>query len=126
MTFDEIRIKTIRAAQNLQARGYNQKQIFGIMARNSHHVAPIFFASIANGCPINPIDPFFEKIELLHMLKLTQPVLMFCDIDCYDILNDCLSELGNKAKVFTFGGQKGQSESVENLFRETHKEHEFV
>lgn len=60
------------------------------------------------------------------MLTITKPVLMFCDVACYDLLNECLLELGNKAKVFTFGGQKGQSEPVENLFVQTHKEHEFM
>lgn len=126
MTYDEIRIKTIRAAQNLQARGYNQKHVFGMIAANSHHVAPIFFASISNGCKINPLDPSFGKTEIIHMLGITKPVVMFCDIACYDLLNECLIELKNKAKVFTFGGQIGQSEPVENLFEETHKEHEFM
>lgn len=126
MTFDEIRTKTIRAAQNLHACGYNQKQVFGIMTRNSHHVAPIFFASIANGCPINTLDPAFGKTEIVHMLSITKPVLMFCDVACYELLSECLKELGNAAKIFTFGGARGQSEPVENLFRETHNEDEFM
>lgn len=126
MTYAEIRLKTIRAAQNLQSRGYNQKQVFGIMARNSHHVAPIFFASIANGMPINPLDPSFGKTEIIHMLSVTKPVLMFCDVKCYELLSECLKELGNAAKIFTFGGQSGSSEPVENLFHETHNENEFM
>lgn len=126
MTFDEIRIKTIRAAQNLRSRGYDSKQVFGIMARNSHHVAPILIASIANGCPINPLDPSFGKTEVIHMLTLLKPVLIFCDVACYDLLNECLTELGSEAKVFTFGGQKGESEAVENLFEAMHKEDDFT
>lgn len=126
MTFDEIRLKTIRAAQNLQIRGYNQKQVFGMLARNSHHVAPIFFASISSACPIVSLDPSFGKAEIIHMLSITKPVLMFCDMACHEILSECLAELGNKSKVFTFGGQNGKSEPVENLFEETHKEHEFT
>lgn len=126
MTFDEIRMETIRAAQNLQTRGYNQKQVFGIIAANSHHVAPVFFASIAIGSPIVAFDPSFGKAEIIHMLTITKPVIMFCDAICYEILSECLAELGNKAKVFTIGGQKGKSESIENLFKETGKEHEFM
>lgn len=126
MTFDEIRMKAIRAAQNIQSRGFKPKEIFGIMAKNSHHVAPVYFASIAVGSPIVSFDPSFGKTEIIHMLTVTKPVLMFCDATCYDLLSDCLKELGNKAKIFTFGGQKGQSEAVENLFEETHKEHAFM
>lgn len=126
MTYDDMRMETIRIAQNLQIRGYNQKQVFGIMARNSQHVASIFFATIAIGCPINPLDSSFGKAEILHMLSITKPELMFCDFACYDILNECLVELGNSAKIFTFGGQKGHSEPIEILLKETHKENEFM
>lgn len=126
MTFEEIRVKTVRAAQNLQARGYKSKQVFGLMARNSHLVAPIFFASISNGCPIVSLDPSFGRAEVIHMLSITKPVLMFCDIACCDILSECLRELGNQAEIFTFGGQQGESEPIESLFVETHKEHEFM
>lgn len=98
MTFDEIRIKTVRAAQNLQAHGYQPKQVVGFMVKNSDFVAPIFFASIAIGCPISPLDPSFKKPELIHLLNITKPVLIFCDVTCYDLLNECLTELGNAAK----------------------------
>lgn len=40
MSFDEIRLKSIRLAQNLQGRGYKPNQVFGIIAKNSHYVAP--------------------------------------------------------------------------------------
>ncbi|XP_055297521.1 luciferin 4-monooxygenase-like [Sitodiplosis mosellana] len=126
MTFDEIRIKTVRAAQNLQKRGYEPRQVFGLMAKNSHHVAPIVFASISIGCPVNTLDPSFGKTELIHMLKTTKPTLMFCDVESHDLLRECLTELGNDAKIFTFGGSKDEAESVENLFSETHNEDDFL
>lgn len=126
MSFDEIHVKTLRAAQNLQARGYDAKQVFGLLARNSQYVAPIVFASISIGCPINTMDPAFGKVELIHMLKTTNPVLMCCDIECFDLLQECLEELGSDAKIFTFGGNKSDSRAVENLFLETGNEAKFV
>lgn len=89
-------------------------------------MAPIVFASIALGNPINGLDPSFGKTELLHMLKTTQPVLMFCDLDVYELVKECLVELNNNAKVFTFGGRKSGSEDVESLFVETHNESNFM
>lgn len=126
MSFDEIKMKSIRAAQNLQSLGFKPKQVFGIIAKNSHHVSPVIIASIAIGCPVNALDPSFGRTELIHMLKLTRPVLMFCDVACYDLLNKCLVELQIEARIFTFGGSMGDSEPVENLFRETQKEHQFM
>lgn len=40
MSFDEIRIQSVRVAQNLQARGYKPSQVFGIIAKNYHNIAP--------------------------------------------------------------------------------------
>lgn len=126
MTFEEIKTKTIRAAQNLQAFGYERGQVFGLVARNSHHVAPITFASIAIGCAVNPLAASFGRTELIHMFKITKPVLVFCDIDCYELIDSCLDALGSVARIFTFGGSLGRSEPVENLFKYTHKEDQFM
>lgn len=126
MTFDEIKTKTIRAAQNLEAMGYKKGQVFGLVAGNSHNVAPITIASIAIGCVVNPLAPCFGKTELIHMFKVTKPVLLFCDIDCYGLINECLDELKKDVRIFTFGGSFGRSKPVEDLFKETQKEHLFM
>lgn len=84
------------------------------------------FASIAIGNPVNGIDPSFGKTEFLHMLKTTKPILLFCDIDVYELAKECLVELNNNAKIFTFGGRIHDSEEVANLFVETQDENNFV
>ena len=117
-SYDEIRIKMVRAAQNLQKRGYNSKEVFTILAKNSHHLAPIVFASLAIGSAVNTLDPQFSKTELLHMLKTTKPALVFCDVESYDLVKECWTDLGNDSKIFTFGGSKDDSEPVEHLFAE--------
>lgn len=126
MTFNEIKSKTIRAAKNLQSLGCKPKQVFTLIARNSHHVSSIFFASIAIGCPINTLDASFGRNELKHMLNITKSETIFCDVDRYEILTECLNELKIKARIFTFGGIVGGSEPVENLFKEIDNEDQFV
>lgn len=126
MTFAEIKTKTIRAAQNLQKFGFGRNQVIALSARNNHDVSSITFASIAIGCAVNTLSPTFGKTEYLHMLKITKPVVIFCEIDSYQLIRDCLTEIEIMAKIFTFGGSIGQSESVENLFKETHLEDQFM
>lgn len=126
MSFNEIRMKTIRTAQNLQNRGYEPKQVFGLMAKNSQHIAPIVFGSISIGCAINTLDPSFKKAELIHMLNTIKPNLMFCDVSVYDLVKECLTELKNDANIFTIGGSKCYGEPVENLFSETNNEDYFM
>lgn len=90
---------------NLRRLGYESNSIFGFIARNSANVAPIVFGSLFNGTPFNTMDPNFGKLELIHMLKITKPCLMFCDLDFYDLVAKCLKELELKSIIFTFGGQ---------------------
>ncbi|KAJ6632853.1 hypothetical protein Bhyg_18006, partial [Pseudolycoriella hygida] len=78
MTYNEIRIKTIRAVQNLQKRGYKSKQVYTFIVGNTDDLAPLLFATFCNGCSVNGLDPSFKKAELLHMLGLIKPDLVFC------------------------------------------------
>lgn len=126
MTFDDIKIKTIRAAENLQRLGFKSNDVFAIMARNSKDVAPIVFASLFNGCAMNTLDPNFGAVELMHMLKLTKPCLIFCDLDVYDLVAKCLKEMEMNSSVFTFGDQMGDSKSVDSLFADTGIEDKFL
>lgn len=126
MTFDEIHTKAIRAAKNLQHLGYQPGNIFGIMARNSQNVAPILFASFFIGCPTNPLNPNLNKTELIHMLKTIKPSSMFCDLDNYDLVEQCYDELGIIGNIFTFGGKKGRSRDVDSLFAEVEGEEDFL
>lgn len=120
-----MRRQTIRAALNLKKMGYEKSDIFGIVAKNSHYVAPIVYASLCIGCPVNTLDPTFSKSELMHMLSITRPKVMFCDANIYDLVQECLNNLENYVKIFTFSGQSGDSIPVEDLFGEVEGENTF-
>lgn len=62
------------------------------------------------------------------MLQQTTPVLMFCDVECYDLVKECLAELKNdfQFEILTVGGSKDESEPIENLFAATGREDEFL
>lgn len=126
MTFDEIRLKTIRAAQNLQELGYGSKQVFAFMVKNSHDVASTIFGALCVGGSVNTLDPSFGKTELLHMFGTTKPSLVFCDLESFELVKESLAELENDATIYTFGGNVDGSETVENLFAETGTEESFM
>lgn len=123
-----MRTHTIRVAQNLQARGCQKNQVIGFLAGNHTNIAPIAFASIAIGCAICPFpfDPAFEKEELITMLEITKPVLMFCEGKYGDVLKKCLVQQENKAKIFVFGDKQNGFDHVDDLFEKTHKENQFT
>lgn len=111
---------------NLQNRGYKERQVFTLIARNSEHLAPITFAAFCLGCPINPLDTSFGDNEIMHMLNITKPNLVFCDADVHENVARCLVDLSNIAKIITFNGKVGDSEQVEDLFVETGAEPLFM
>lgn len=124
-TFAELRQMTIRAAQNLEARGYGSKQTVGIIARDVPHLIPIVYASLCLGHPMNIMNMTF-KVDMIRMLKLSEPRLIFCEIEKMDLLVECLNELNMKPKIFTFNGTKNDSEPVECLFAKTGNEDDYV
>lgn len=116
---------TIRIAQNLQKRGYAvPKQVFGIISGNVAHVAPVAFAALCLGCPINAMHTIW-KFDTIRVLQMTEPALIFCEAKLYDLVRECLDKVGNRAKIFTLNGTQGDSESVENLLAKTGEEANF-
>lgn len=116
---------TIRVAQNLQRRGYTTKQMISIISGNVPHLAPIVFASLCLGGPVNTI-PTTPKREILRILEMTQPKLIFCEMRVFDLVQTCLAELEMHAEIFTLNGTTDGAEPVENLFVETGIEEEFT
>lgn len=115
-TFEEIRAKTICIAKNYQRHGFKKGDVIYFTTNNTSDIVPLFVAALCLGCPIAMKQPEHMKAECLHYLKVTKPNFVFCDLDYYSQLKECLSELGNDVKIFTFSGQMGDSIPVENLF----------
>lgn len=127
MTYNEFRLKAVRAAQNLLKRGFKQRDVFGFLAAYSEHLVPIMVASICLACPVAPLYSMLTKNEIVRFFLKTKPTVVFCDVSAYDQLAEALNELPFNIKVFTFGGRMDGVEPVENLFVETGgKEEDFV
>ncbi|KAG4079641.1 hypothetical protein HA402_010421 [Bradysia odoriphaga] len=125
MDYDEMWLKTVRAAQNLRKLGYSKGDVFSYSVMD-RHVAPVIYAAFCLGCPVNTISPFFGKSDMIHVLRITKPKLMFCDVERYHFVSDCLLEAELDAKIITFGGSTMHSYPVENLFVGTGMEHTFL
>lgn len=61
MSNAEIRVKSIRAAISLAEMGFGSGDVFGIISKNHHHLAPIVFAAACLAAPFNTLDPNFKK-----------------------------------------------------------------
>jgi acyl-CoA synthetase (AMP-forming)/AMP-acid ligase II len=93
----EMYIRTIKMAKYLQSLGLKEGDVVGFMARNSENVAPVIFACLTLGLPINPITVFSSKDEILHMFGKTKPTVIFCDAQNLELLKSA----GTNAKIVT-------------------------
>lgn len=133
MTFGELRLNAIRAAQNLQANGFQPHQKFCFMTIHNENLLSIVLASIGLACPIVPLYPLLSTDEIVRILTKVKPAIVFCDANLYNQLDDALNKLQFKMKVFLLDdvhldrvADTHNVESVVNLFRETGKENSFV
>lgn len=116
----------MRAAQNIQKLNYKKGDIFAVISKNNHDLAPIVMALLSTGHPFNTLDPLFTETEMMHMLSLTKPKLIFTELESYAAVKQSLLKLNNDAKVYTFGGRVGGTHAVEDLFAETGTESKFM
>lgn len=60
LTNREIRLKSIRTAENLLKLGFRKGDIFAFVAQNNHNLAPIVFGSIIIGAAVGTLDASFK------------------------------------------------------------------
>lgn len=60
LTNYEIRVKTICVSQNLLKLGVNGGDVVAVIARNHQYVAPVIFACLTIGAPVNTLDASFN------------------------------------------------------------------
>lgn len=127
MTFNEIRLKSIRAAQNLQKNGFRPHEKFCFMTINNENLLPIVLASVGLACPIVPLFPILSIDEIVRILTKIKPSVLFCDASLYNHMTDAMNKLQFKMKVFLLDDVHFDNvETVMTLFQATGEENSFV
>lgn len=127
MTFSELRLSAIRAAQNLQTNGFRPHQKSCFMTTHNENLLPVVLASIGLACPIVPLYPILSTDEIVRILTRIKPSIVFCDANLYDQLRAALKRLQFEMKVYLLDDVHFDGvESVVNLFHATGAENSFV
>jgi len=100
-TCEEIKISSIRVAQNLQRLGIETDNVIGFVCRNSSTVISLVFGCVLIGTPVNPLHINFSKNKIQEIFEQTKPVLVFCDYDFFEITRNALKEINNNAIIYT-------------------------
>lgn len=90
-----------RIARNFQKEGLKLGDVIGMVAKNTTYVAPTVLGCFLVGCPISTLDITFDVNEVANIFKQTQPKLVFCDHDNWDVVSEALKNCGNDCEVVT-------------------------
>lgn len=101
LTCEEIKITSIRVAQNLKRLGVQPDDVVGFICRSSSTVISLIYGCVLIGAPVNPLHVSFDKEKIQQMFKQTKPVLVFCDHDLFELTRDSLREMKSNAMIFT-------------------------
>lgn len=126
LTCKELKISSIRVAQNLQKLGIEADDVIGMICENSNCAASLIIGCLLFGAPMNPLDNSFKKNEIKQLYRQMKPKLVVCDVDVYPMLKQALDELENDALIFTTLGSIPNVPSVDELLEPTGMENEFV
>lgn len=115
-TFDELHTLTLNTAKWLQLFGCEKGDLIYFFTKNTEIVPVVIFAALYLGLQVAASPVYFSRMECECFLKLLKPKLVFCDVDIYQKLKQCLEYLNNGAKIFTFDGVTNESTPVNVLF----------
>lgn len=119
MTCYEMRVRTLKIASHLTKRGYKQTDVVGVVAMNSENLAPVVFACLLLGLPINTLSPLLLE-EDENIFSKTRPKLIFCDGGFIETLKTTIKSLKLECEIITLCKKVDEVDFVDDLL--THDE----
>lgn len=121
MSFDDLRVLSIRAAQNLTKLGIKKGDVVGMVAKNSIYVAPVSLGCLLIGAVLNPI----AESGITHIFSITEPKIIFVDYEYVVQVKEAMKTLRNNATIFTFIEKADCCSFVTEIFSEIGGEADF-
>lgn len=100
-TCEELRLKVIRVAQNLQKLGIQDEDVVAVICSNSLDLMAITNGIIQLGAIINPMSIDHSGDDLVNMFSKTKPKLVICDAEIFEKVRGVMQKLKNDSPVFT-------------------------
>ncbi|XP_058445396.1 luciferin 4-monooxygenase-like [Malaya genurostris] len=127
MTAREMRLRTIRIAQNLAGLGFGKDDMAALACSNSENLSPIALGLMVAGIPFIPLPMGFNADDLGHLMGLVQPKLVICDEAILKLLLEGAGEaLKIKPVMFVMESERENVRKIDELLRETGSETDFI
>ncbi|XP_050079091.1 probable 4-coumarate--CoA ligase 3 [Anopheles maculipalpis] len=127
MNCAEFRARMIRFVQNLTDAGLRKGDIVAMANANSVNVAPLACALMTIGVAFNPLAPGFNADDMAHMLRLTEPKMVFCDDSNVEVVSSAIRRVFDADRpLYVFESSRSNVKHAEDLLQATGREEQFV
>lgn len=115
LTFGQILSKSIRIAENLTKIGMKKGNIITLISKNNSELSSILFGSLMAGLAVSTLDPTFGTTDFLHMFKITNPKLIFCEPENLLHVKQALTLSGLSSKIIIIGNDSRSELTLKQL-----------
>lgn len=126
VTCHEMRMRTMKIAKHLMSSGFKQGDVVGVMASNSEHLAPVVFACLALGLPLNFLSPVMTESDIIHMFDKLKPKIIFCDSNIVGTMKKSVEVMKINSLIYTFIENIEEYQFVDDILRTVDAENELV
>ncbi|XP_058831945.1 probable 4-coumarate--CoA ligase 1 [Topomyia yanbarensis] len=100
ITCSQLRTRTIRAALYLNKRcNLSKGDMVCMVVNNCSSVPSVLFGCFLLGAPVHTLDPSFEQSDLVNLMGITKPQLIFCNRHNVETVRQSLKQLALTARV---------------------------
>lgn len=110
-------------AQYLKSEGLTHRDVVGLIARNSAHLADVLFACLFNATPFHAVNPMVEREAIAALYAITKPKIIFCDGRDYELLKGLTKDW--TPKFITLSDPTENVTGIEELLANTIKENNY-
>ncbi|OQV07844.1 AMP-binding enzyme domain-containing protein [Cladophialophora immunda] len=97
----QARRTILQLTHGLRALGLKDGECVCLHAFNNIWYPLIWLAIIGSGARVVGSNPKYTKDELIHLLSLTKPKVVFAQVDCIEPIAEAVAHCGAESQIFT-------------------------
>ncbi|KAJ1529855.1 hypothetical protein ONE63_006592 [Megalurothrips usitatus] len=104
MTFRELLVQTVHAAEGWKAMGLRVGDVVALVSKNHHQVFPVTLGAVCAGLTVSCVVPTATKAEMQHAMSLSRPKVVVVEPARLATAMEAAMEAAPGARFVVLGG----------------------
>lgn len=127
LTSEELKLSSIRVAQNLIKSGVKPNDVITMITHQSHMTTSLINGVIFSGALINPLDAQFDEKDIRAVCENTKPRIIICDPEAIPKVQKSLNGVNFIYRIYTTSSDESAKYlRAVDLLKPTNEEEKFV